>query len=618
MKFHRLALVASSLAAFLLPAYSAEKSACFAIHVVDDQTGRGVPLVKLETVNNVAWWTDSAGVVAFDEPGLMGQEVFFHVSSPGYEYPKDGFDNRGVKLRPVPGGRAKVKLKRAQIAERLYRITGGGIYRDSVLAGERAPLKQPLLNAQVFGQDTVIATPYRGKIYWFWGDTDRASYPLGNFGTSGATSEVPGRGGLAPGLGVDLNYFTDKTGFSKPMCQGNGFDEGLQWIEGVVTIQDERGQERLVTRVASGAGLDRTRAWHLALFNDQKQQFESIQRWDIHDVHDSAHPFHARVEGVQYIYLYPNYRVRAVLDALRDLKNYEAFSCIAGDGNLRGAETQIERDAAGLALYSWKPGADRLNAGRLRQLSRAGTLKPSDCWLQMHDIETGAPVEAGRGSVFWNGYRHRWIMIFSAKAGEIWFSEADAPTGPWVYACRVATHGRYNFYNPTQHPFFDEEGGRVIYFEGTYTASFSDAPAKTPRYDYNQLMYRLALDDPRLTLPAPVYLVRQTNGTTRYLMREGVEKERAWKQVEAIAYFAMPPGQRKAGLVPIYSADGGTSLQTNAPARSSQPLFFARANSAGQESQSEFTLTENGQTLGRVWKNPSTVTISESVNQDNQ
>src|SRR6185369_12029556 len=76
----------------------------FKIAVVDEQTGRGVPLVELRTVNNIALWTDSNGIVAFDEPGLMEQEVYFHVKSHGYEYPKDGFDNRGVKLKSSKGG----------------------------------------------------------------------------------------------------------------------------------------------------------------------------------------------------------------------------------------------------------------------------------------------------------------------------------------------------------------------------------------------------------------------------------------------------------------------------------------------------------------------------------
>jgi hypothetical protein len=48
------------------------------------------------------------------------------------------------------------------------------------------------------------------------------------------------------------------------------------------------------------------------------------------------------------------------------------------------------------------------------------------------------------------------------------------------------------------HPFFDQEGGRIIYFEGTYASTFSGNTNPTPRYDYNQIMYRLDLADPRL------------------------------------------------------------------------------------------------------------------------
>ncbi len=44
-------------------------SALFAIRVVDAETGRGVPLVELETVNHLRFYTDSNGTVAFREPG---------------------------------------------------------------------------------------------------------------------------------------------------------------------------------------------------------------------------------------------------------------------------------------------------------------------------------------------------------------------------------------------------------------------------------------------------------------------------------------------------------------------------------------------------------------------
>src|SRR5439155_23265809 len=128
----------------------------FTITVVDSQTGRGVPLVELRTVHNVRYYTDSNGVVAFHEPGLMGQTVFFHVQSHGYEFPKDGFGFRGKTLEVTEGGSAVLRIKRLNVAERLYRVTGGGIYADTVLVGDKPSLQEPLLNGQVLGSDSVV------------------------------------------------------------------------------------------------------------------------------------------------------------------------------------------------------------------------------------------------------------------------------------------------------------------------------------------------------------------------------------------------------------------------------------------------------------------------------
>ncbi len=91
--------------------------------------------------------------------------------------------------------------------------------------------------------------------------------------------------------------------------------------------------------------------------------------------------------------------------------------------------------------------------------------------------------------------------------GEVWYSEAELPEGPWVHALKIITHANkpgdaHDFYNPTQHPFLDREGGRVIYLEGSYVNTFSGNPHPTPYYEYNQIMYRLDLADPRLKLPA--------------------------------------------------------------------------------------------------------------------
>ena len=86
----------------------------------------------------------------------------------------------------------------------------------------------------------------------------------------------------------------------------------------------------------------------------------------------------------------------------------------------------------------------------------------------------------------------------SSMLGEIWYAESKNPDGPWINAKKIVTHNKMDFYNPTQHPFFDEAGGKIIYFEGTYTNTFSGNPCQTPRYEYNQIMYKLDLSDERL------------------------------------------------------------------------------------------------------------------------
>ena len=108
-------------------------------------------------------------------------------------------------------------------------------------------------------------------------------------------------------------------------------------------------------------------------------------------------------------------------------------------------------------------------------------------------------IQLHNGTVRWNEYRRKWVLIACqvmgkpSFLGEIWYSEADEPTGPFARAVRVATHDRQTLYNVNHHAFFDREGGRYIHFEGTYTNEFSGNPSKTPRYNYNQVLFRLDL-----------------------------------------------------------------------------------------------------------------------------
>src|SRR5438270_5093122 len=181
------------------------------IRVIDAATGRGVPLVELETVNSLRFITDNAGRVAFHEPGLMGREVFFTVRSHGYEVKKDGFGFAGVRVTPRAGAVARIRITRRNVAERLCRLTGEGLYRDSVLLGHKAPLPGPLNPGKVGGQDSVQAAVYGGKVYWFWGDTLRMDYPLGLFRMAGATTPTfdPDAPTSDPAAGIVFDCFVD-------------------------------------------------------------------------------------------------------------------------------------------------------------------------------------------------------------------------------------------------------------------------------------------------------------------------------------------------------------------------------------------------------------------------
>ncbi len=552
----------------------------FAIRVVDDQTGRGVPLVELRTVNGIRLYTDSNGVAAFYEPGLMNQDVFFFVRSHGYEFRKDGFGYRGRRVRVVPGGSVTLEIHRVNIAERLYRVTGAGIYRDSVLVGLPVPLRRPVLNAKVFGSDSVVSAVYRGRLYWFWGDTNRPSYPLGNFHVPGATSRLPGDGGLQPDVGVDLEYFVGPDGFAKPTAQMPG--DGPTWINGLVVVPDSGGRPRLVAHYVKVRPPLKIYRHGLCVFDDERQQFEHLVTFPPDaPFYPFGHPFRLKDGDTEYVYFadpFPLLRAPADLQSLCDLSRYEAFTCLKRGSRLK--KPVVERDTRGRPVYAWKKDTPPVGVEQQAKLVQSGRLAAHEGLLQVRDVNSGKAVALHRGSVYYNQYRRRWVLIAvqafgeSSFLGEVWYAEGDTPLGPWVYAVKVVTHEQYSFYNPKQHPYFDQDGGRLIYFEGTYTNTFSGNPDATPRYNYNQVMYRLDLSDRRVFLPVPVYVTSNDGVPDRF--------QTGWPEATAspldlpIAFFA--PDRPREGTVPVWSVGSGPHrrLRLSRPdERAASPVFYA-------------------------------------------
>ena len=499
----------------------------FEIDVLDAATGRGVPLVELETMDNRLYVTDSAGRVAFDEAGQMGVPVWFSMRSHGYEFPLDGFGMTGMRFTPRAGEKVVVKAKRLNIAERVVRLTGQGIYRDTVMLGEKPPLAEPLTNGGVVGQDSVQTAIYKGRIFWLWGDTMRMAYPLGNFRTACAWSERPGKTGLPPSQGVDFHYYVGKDGFAKEMCPLEK-KEGVVWLFGLCVVRDEAGAEKLVAHYSRRAGLEKQFEHGIAVFDDEKEIFERAatlpldEKWRF----PRGRATNVRDGDTDYIYFGDAglcIRVRATLRDVLDPASYEAWTCAAfgsrrGNeaGNLNATEKSARllpsaatefvprRRPDGALDFAWRKDAPPIESQEEAKWVKTGLIKPDECRVFPEDVATKERIALHEGSVYWNEFRKRWVLIAVQQfgkpsfLGEVWYAESTSPTGPWKHAVKIVTHDKYSFYNPAQHAFFDGDGGRTIYFEGTYSHTFSGRNDRTPLYDYNQILYRLDLADPRL------------------------------------------------------------------------------------------------------------------------
>ena len=245
----------------------------------------------------------------------------------------------------------------------------------------------------------------------------------------------------------------------------------------------------------------------LALFNDSTETFQRFQSYSLTaPITPQGHSFKHTVNDQEYIYFdltYPNVRVKANWFDVTHIANWEAYSPLRANTRYDSANPPLELDAFGKPIFGWKKNTDPLSYEMLQELVQNGHMTRDELPFRLKNSTTGTPVRLHRSSVHWNDFRQSWVMIGveawgASFLGETWFSEAPTPEGPWVNAVKVATHDRgstgdYSSYNPTSHPFFDQAGGRYIYFEGTYTNTFSGNANQTPLYDYNQMMYRLDL-----------------------------------------------------------------------------------------------------------------------------
>ena len=442
------------------PAFSAESCR---IEVVDRQNGWPVPLVQLRTTHHVSFVTDNAGVIALDAPELMGREAWFDVLGHGYEVKKDGFGYRGVRLKPEAGKTLRVEVDRTNIAKRLGRSTGAGLFAENQKSGRDLDWHDPS-GGNVFGCDSVQNAVYRGKMFWAWGDTMLPHYPLGIFDMSSATTAIQPLTSFEPPLRLKLDYFTDDA--RKPRGVAKMPGSGPTWVTGYVSLPDRTGAARLCGSYMKIRNHLEVYEWGLCVWDDAAEQFNQLRVvWTKSEkspkpptVPDGHPVFWKDPQGKQWV-LFGN-----PLPLLRCPATFEAW-----------------QDSA-----TWE------------------ILQPQPSLPSAKDAKT---VKPHSGSIAWNAFRKRWVTVFMesfgkpSAFGELWYAEANAPTGPWGKAVKILSHDNYTFYNPRLHPEFTPTNSPILIFEGTYTSEFADRPVPTPRYNYNQILYRLDLDD-RALAPA--------------------------------------------------------------------------------------------------------------------
>jgi hypothetical protein len=427
------------------------------VEIVEKGSGWPVPLVELRTTHQLRFVSDNNGAIAIDAPELMDRQAWFDVRSPGYEVPKDGFGNRGVRLTASPGKTLRIEVNRTCLARRLGRVTGAGIFGESQKLGRELDWKE----SGVFGQDSIQNAIHRGRLFWVWGDTTIASYPLGIFDGTGATTSTNPLPSFKPPLKIALNYFTEAKGDPRAVAHMAG--EGPTWISGLVSLPDREGNSHLVASYMKIKPPLEVYRWGLCVWNDDAAKFDPLHVvWEKSEktprpplVPDGHPVFWQATNGQRWLLFgnpFPKFKCPAMFEAWQDSTTWQ-------------------------------------------ELTPQGSLQSDG---------DGASVKPHSGSIAWNGFRKRWVTVFMqnfgkpSAFGELWYAEADLPTGPWGPAVKILSHDNYTFYNPRLHPEFTPADSPILIFEGTYTKDFADRANPTARYDYNQVIYRLDLDEVKL------------------------------------------------------------------------------------------------------------------------
>jgi hypothetical protein len=515
---------------FISNSIQASTNPYFGIRIVDRDTHEGVPLVQLRTSNYIVNYSDSQGYVAFFEPGMMDHDVWFSVLTDGYTFSDDRTCkpsithpcDSGIILHTTPGKIITLTVERKQLAERVFRLTGQGIYRDSVLLNIPTPINESSMEMVApIGQDTLMLTKYKGLNYWFFGDTVCAPSArqenCNGYGQHTIAATSIDQANQAP----VLQYFTSNINgmqWPKPVTPVGDLNMNT-WTAAPFVINAGTPQEAMYAfylkpySTSADPSPDKT---GLVKWNESKQQFELLIEWPLNNGMEWLSNGHvvsafAPGEGVDgYVYFAGSFvLVRAPKNKIAQLSAWESLTPLLSGSDMNNPKI----DPKG---WGWKKGMPVFHQSDETTLIAKGIMPLSQARMQIVDSITKKPVVVDSGVVHWNAFLKKYILVFGN--GQLYLAMSDSMTGPWNTAVVIAQHEdtHSSCYNSIQVSALSDATERNIYVACSYTSMWSnDAPAAgipnvwstclfgqnahqncapvVPRYEYNNLVYRLDL-----------------------------------------------------------------------------------------------------------------------------
>ena len=328
----------------------------------------------------IRYVTDSNGVVAFDEPGLIGLQGLLPRQEPRLRVPQGRVRLPRQGARDPAGGLGHARRSSGSTSPSGSTASpAGGSIATAVLTGGRAPIARAGAERPGARLGQRASTPSTGARSTGSGATPTGpGYPLGNFHVPGATSELPGRRRARPRRRGRPDLLRRRRRL-RPADRARCPATGPTWIGGLVVLRDRDGRERMFADYVEdppAAGDLRARAGRVRPRDRQLREGGHVPM----DLRRTPASIPAAIRsstgdgGIDYVYYrspYPLIRVPADPEALADPGGYEAFTCLAPGTRLEQRQARPRRRTAGLR-YAWKRNTPARQPGPAGEAGQGG------------------------------------------------------------------------------------------------------------------------------------------------------------------------------------------------------------------------------------------------------